>query len=176
MLSKFHVTQFFREEASAGGPRPVFGDMLDKAIAHADETGEPVHIHVQKMDRAFRDLEQTLKEIKRVARRLVFFVLHDISPAPLDPKNPAQALLVSILGAISQFEKDRFTERRSVGIAKAKKEGKYKGRQPTARAKSDEILQLRERKFKIAEIVKLTGVGQASVYRILADHRSAAGA
>lgn len=171
-LNDWGAAQVFKEEASAGGTRPVFDDMIDKAIDRADDTGSPVHIHVQKMDRAFRDLEQALGTIKRAAKRDVLFVLHDISPAPLDPKDPAQALLVSVLGAIGQFEKDRFAERRRVGIERAKQNGKYKGRSPTARAKTDEVLGLRERGMSVKEIRMLTGISQASVYRIFKDAKT----
>jgi len=168
-LRKHGVGRFFEEEASAGGVRPVFDDMIEQAIDRAEATADAVHIHVTKLDRAFRDLEQALKTIKRTPKFNVLWVLHDISPTPLDPKDPAQQLLVSVLGAIGQFEKDRFAERRAIGIERAKKEGRYKGRAPTAMAKSDEVVALRKRDFKIAEIVKQTGISQASVYRILKD-------
>lgn len=167
------VTVLFTEEASAGGKRPVFDGMIEKAIAHAEETGHPVAIHVTKMDRGFRDLEQALRTIKRTPKYNVFWVLHDIAPTPINPKDPAQALLVSVLGAIGQFEKDRFAERRAVGIAKAKKEGKYKGRAPTAQAKSPQVIALHGRGFKPAEIATQAGMGVASVYRILAHHKAA---
>jgi len=167
------VTVMFTEEASAGGTRPVFDSMIEKAIAHAEDTGHPVAIHVTKMDRGFRDLEQALRTIKRTPKYNVFWVLHDIAPTPINPKDPAQALLVSVLGAIGQFEKDRFAERRTVGIAKAKKEGKYKGRAPTAQAKAPQVIALHARGFKPAEIATQAGMGVASVYRILADHKAA---
>ena len=40
-----------------------------------------------------------------------------------------------MLGAIAQFERELMLERQREGVAKAKLEGKYKGRAPTARAK-----------------------------------------
>lgn len=58
-----------------------------------------------------------------------------------------------------------------IGIAKAKKEGKYRGRAPTARAKTAEVLLLQSRKFTPDEIAKQLEIGRASVYRILRDHR-----
>ena len=47
-----------------------------------------------------------------------------------------------MVGAIAQFEREIMLERQREGIAKAKAEGKYKGRAPTARAKADEVLTL----------------------------------
>jgi DNA invertase Pin-like site-specific DNA recombinase len=101
----------------------------------------------------------------------VRFTLHDIAKTPLDPTDAAQSLHFHVLAAIGQFEKDRFAERRTVGIAKAKKEGKYKGRAPTARAKTADVLALHARSFKAPEIATQLGIGVASVYRILADHK-----
>jgi len=172
-LTAAGASVIYTEKASAGGDRPIFDSMIEQAIDHAEDTGQPVHIHVLKMDRGFRDLEQALRTIKRTPKYNVFWVLHDISPNPFNPADPAQSLLVSVLGAIGQFEKDRFAERRAVGIAKAKKEGKYKGRAPTARAKSDDILAAKAQGLKPAQIAKVHDVSVASVYRILADHREA---
>ena len=79
-----------------------------------------------------------------------------------------------MMGAVAQFERDRLAERRAYGIAKAKAEGRYKGRKPTARAKSTQVLELRERGFKPDEIAKQLDIGRASVFRILRDHRETA--
>jgi DNA invertase Pin-like site-specific DNA recombinase len=60
------------------------------------------------------------------------------------------------------------TERiRGGGVAKAKAEGKYKGRAPTARAKASEVLRLRGEGVGPTEIGKRLKIGRASVYRIL---------
>jgi len=58
-------------------------------------------------------------------------------------------------------------ERRREGIAKAQKEGKYKGRAPTVRRRADEIIRLREAGITPTEIAMRLGIGRASVYRIL---------
>ncbi len=173
-LTRAGATNIFREECSAGTHRPIFEDMLDQAMERAEQTGEPVNIHVTKMDRAFRDLEHAIRTVKRTYRHGVRFTLHDIAATPLDPTDAAQSLHFHVLAAIGQFEKDRFAERRAIGIAKAKKDNKYKGRVPTARAKTPEVLALKDRNFKAPEIAKQLGIGVASVYRILADAKTEA--
>ncbi len=60
-------------------------------------------------------------------------------------------------------------ERQREGIAKAKAAGKYKGRKPTARAKSDEVLAMHRDGIGATQIAKELGIGRASVYRIIAD-------
>jgi DNA invertase Pin-like site-specific DNA recombinase len=43
---------------------------------------------------------------------------------------------------MAQFEREMMLERQREGIAKAKAQGKYKGRKPTARAKAQNALRL----------------------------------
>lgn len=173
LLTQAGATNIFKEESSAGHHRPVFEDMIEQAMDRAEQTGQSVNIHITKMDRAFRDIEHAIKTVKRSYKHGVRFTLHDIAKTPLDPTDAAQSLHFHVLAAIGQFEKDRFAERRTVGIAKAKKEGKYKGRAPTARAKTADVLALHARSFKAPEIATQLGIGVASVYRILADHKAA---
>ena len=59
-------------------------------------------------------------------------------------------------------------ERQRAGVARAKAEGRYKGRKPTARAKAPEIKKLRSEGRTVPEIVVATGVSRASVFRVLA--------
>jgi DNA invertase Pin-like site-specific DNA recombinase len=61
-------------------------------------------------------------------------------------------------------------ERQREGIAKAKAEGKYKGRKPTARNQADDIRQMHAAKLRAPEIAAKLGVSERSVYRVLADH------
>ena len=68
-----------------------------------------------------------------------------------------QALVFNMVGAIAQFEREIMLERQREGIAKAKAEGKYKGRAPTAMAKSDEVLTL------LKDGIGATGVAESSV-------------
>ena len=75
--------------------------------------------------------------------------------------------LLTMIGAIGQFEKEMMLERQREGIAKAKSEGKYKGRAPTARVKADEVRALHAQRVGATEIANRLAIGRASVYRIL---------
>jgi DNA invertase Pin-like site-specific DNA recombinase len=63
-------------------------------------------------------------------------------------------------------------ERQHEGVQRAKREGKYKGRAPTARAKAHDIVKLAGEGMKREDIAKRLGVGVASVYRALASART----
>ena len=82
--------------------------------------------------------------------------------------------MLNLLGSISQFEREVMLERQREGVAKAKAEGKYKGRKPTARAKSDQIVELDRKGITREEIAAQLGIGVASVYRVLKAARVAA--
>ena len=82
--------------------------------------------------------------------------------------------MLTLLGAIAEFERELMLERQRDGIAAAKAEGKYKGRQPTARNKATEILQLIAQGKTRQQVATELGVGIASVYRVLAAQKAAA--
>jgi DNA invertase Pin-like site-specific DNA recombinase len=69
---------------------------------------------------------------------------------------------------IAQFERELIRERMLVGIAKAKAEGKYRGRAPTARMKADKVKQLHAAGVGPSEIARQLSIGRTSVFRILA--------
>jgi DNA invertase Pin-like site-specific DNA recombinase len=58
-------------------------------------------------------------------------------------------------------------ERQREGIAKAKGEGKYKGRAPTARAKAADVRRLADEGMTREAIAAKLNIGGASVYRAL---------
>jgi DNA invertase Pin-like site-specific DNA recombinase len=60
-------------------------------------------------------------------------------------------------------------ERQREGIARAKREGRYKGRVPAARRQADEIMRLKETGIRPPEIASRLGIGRASVYRVLGE-------
>ena len=85
----------------------------------------------------------------------------------LDTTTPTGRLMLSMLGSVAQFEREMMLERQREGIAKAKAEGLYKGRKPTAMAKADDVKALAAKGMGATEIAKTLGIGRASVYRAL---------
>ena len=87
----------------------------------------------------------------------------------IDTATPTGKLMLTVLGGIAEFEREIMLERQREGIAKAKADGKYKGRKPTARAKEEDVLRLKAEGVGPTEIARRLGIGRASVYRILGD-------
>jgi len=75
--------------------------------------------------------------------------------------------MLNVLGGVAQFEREMMLERQREGIAKAKDEGKYKGRKPTAKAKTDDVKALHAEGLSMGQIAERLGIGKGSVHRIL---------
>jgi DNA invertase Pin-like site-specific DNA recombinase len=104
---------------------------------------------------------QTLDE-KHVGLRIC-----DFGGSPVDTKSPSGKLLLTVFGAIAEFERGVMLQRQKEGIAAAKAQGKYKGRKPTARVRQTEVSLLHSQGIGAAQIAKTLGIGRASVYRMI---------
>jgi DNA invertase Pin-like site-specific DNA recombinase len=89
----------------------------------------------------------------------------------MDTHTPTGKLMVTMLGAVAQFEREMMLERQREGIAKAKSEGRYKGRKPIAEDLRHNVLKLAAEGATRKAIASQLGIGEATVYRILATKR-----
>jgi DNA invertase Pin-like site-specific DNA recombinase len=80
---------------------------------------------VCKLDRLARSTQHLLTITERLKAKGVALRVLNLG---LDTSTSTGALLLTMLGAIGQFEREMMLERQREGIAKAKREGKYKGR------------------------------------------------
>lgn len=124
-----------------------------------------------KPDRIARSVTDLLGIVERLKKK---GVVVRILSMHLDTSNPTSMLSLSILAAVSQWEREIMLERQRAGIAKARAEGKYRGRAPTARAKAHEVRRLKAEGKSIMDIIAATGISRASVYRALNDVAAAA--
>jgi DNA invertase Pin-like site-specific DNA recombinase len=156
--------RLFSERTSAVGPRKA----LDEAI---DFVREGDAIVVTKLDRLARSVGDLVRIVERLTKKRVGL---RILAMGVDTATPTGKLVVNVLGAIGQFEREIMLERQREGVQRAKREGKYKGRAPTARAKAADIVKLAGEGVKREDIAARLGVGVASVYRVLAERKAAA--
>jgi len=156
--------RLWREQTSALGPRVA----LEEAISFARAGDSLV---VTKICRLARSVANLVSIIDRLEKKGVSLRILSMG---IDTATPTGRLMLNLLGLISQFEREVMLERQREGVAKAKAEGKYKGRKPTARAKSDQILELDRQGLSREGIAKQVGIGIASVYRILKSAKMAA--
>lgn len=123
---------------------------------------------VTKLDRLARSVAHLLGIVDQITAKKASLRILDMS---IDTATPNGRLMLNLIGSIAQFEREIMLERQREGIAKAKADGKYKGRKPTAQAKADDVLRLvRQEGVSAADAAKQLSIGRASVYRILDQH------
>ena len=119
---------------------------------------------VTKPDRLARNTGELLTIVDDLDKR---GVATRILSMDIDTGTATGRLILTMLAGVAAFERSIMLERQRAGIAKAKAEGKYRGRQPTARSKSDQVLSLKAEGVGPSEIAKRLGIGRTSVHRIL---------
>jgi DNA invertase Pin-like site-specific DNA recombinase len=77
--------------------------------------------------------------------------------------------MFTLLGGIAQFERELMLERQREGVAKAKAEGKYKGRKPSSDDVREQVITLVGQGKSKAYVARELGISQASVYRVLSN-------
>ena len=153
-------TKIFQEEVSSvGGNRQE----LERALDYVREGDVLVVTKMDRLARSVADLVFITSRLREKGVELRVLALN------LDTATPTGKLMLNLLGSIAEFERELMLERQREGIAKAKTEGKYKGRAPTARSRTEEVIRMRSEGTSPAKIVEALGISRASVFRILKD-------
>ena len=95
---------------------------------------------VTRLDRLARSVADLVRITELLAAKGVTLRVLALS---LDTATPTGQLMLNLLSAVAQFERQIMLGRQREGIAKAKREGKYRGRAPTARRQATAVLALR---------------------------------
>ncbi len=90
----------------------------------------------------------------------------------MDTQTPTGKLMLTLLGAVAQFEREMMLERQREGIAKAKSEGRYKGRKAIEADRRHSVHSVAAEGSTRAVIAAQLGIGEATVYRILAEAKA----
>jgi DNA invertase Pin-like site-specific DNA recombinase len=150
----------FAERVSSVAPRAKLEAVLD--FVREGDT-----LTVTKPDRLARSVADMLAIIARLEAKGVALRVLSMGGSEVHTRTPTGKLMLTMLGAVAEFERALMLERQREGIAKAKAEGKYKGRVPTAQRQAADVRNLRAQGVKPAEIAARLGIGRASVYRLL---------
>jgi DNA invertase Pin-like site-specific DNA recombinase len=163
----------------AAGAEKVFSERVS-SVAKRDALGacleflrEGDALVVTKPDRLARNTAELLAIEADLSKRGIGLVVLSMGGEKLDTRNPTSKLMLTILGGVATWEREIMLERQREGIAKAKAEGKYKGRKPTVAKQAEQIRAMRAAGEKPAHIAKRLGVARSSVYRMLDDGAAA---
>lgn len=138
---------------------------LTACLAHLRE-GDTLNVH--SMDRLCRNLDDLRKIVKDLTGRGVVVKFHKEGLIFNGDDSPMSNLLLSMLGAVAEFERSIILERQKEGIAIAKGEGKYKGRKPSLSAERiHELLARISLGEKKTVLAKEFGISRETVYSYL---------
>src|SRR4051812_36373895 len=151
------AAKLFSEQASSVAQRAKLAECL--AFLRDGDV-----LMVTKPDRLARSTAELLAIEADLSRRGIGLVVLSMGGERLDTRNPTSKLMLTILAGVATWEREIMLERQREGIAKAKAEGKYKGRRPTI--VPDEVARLSET-MGPAAIAKHLGIARSSVYRML---------
>lgn len=117
-MQKYNIEKWFTEKISAKDTnRPKLQELLEFA-----REGDTIHIH------DFSRLARSVKDLLDIVEQLNAKGVHLISNKEnIDTSTPTGKLMLTMIGAVNEFERSNLLERQREGIAIAKRSGKYKG-------------------------------------------------
>ena len=120
-LEKYGIERWYTEKISGkDANRPKLQEMLDYV-----RDGDTIHIH--DLSRLARSTADLLVIVDLLTKKGVHLVSNKEN---IDSSTPTGKLMLTMIGAINEFERTNILERTREGIAIAKRNGVYKGRKP----------------------------------------------
>jgi DNA invertase Pin-like site-specific DNA recombinase len=161
-LDGIDLKKYFIDKVSGKDrDRPKLKEMIEYA-----RDGDTIVVH--SMDRLARNLDDLRKLVFQFTDNgiKVEFVKECLTFTGDD--SPMSNLLLSMMGAVAEFERDLIKERQMEGIAIAKNKGVYKGRKPALQQEKIEEIKIRVNKGdKKTHIAKDFGISRETLYQYL---------
>jgi len=158
-LKKSGCNKIFAEKKS--GTSTQSRTQLEECLNYLREDDTLVVTRIDRLARSLRDLQNLVHDLKDKGIEL------KATEQPIDTSTAAGKAFLDMLGVFAEFETNLRKERQLDGIEKAKAEGKYKGRKPTAQAKAKRVKDLIKQGMTRQAVATELDIGIASVYRIL---------
>ena len=165
-LKRHGIDHWFIEKVSGKNmDRQELQKMLDTV-----QCGDTVYIHdFSRLARSTKDLLCMVEQFQNMGVHLVS------DKENLDTSTPTGKLMLTMIAAINEFERQNMLDRQKEGIAVAKKNGVYKGRKPTEYDHSlfDTLhAQVESRLLTVTEAAKQLGVTRRTWYRIAEQNKA----
>ena len=159
MLREYGVDRIFSEKMTGTkASRPEL-DRLRETMRAGDQI---VVESLSRLGRSSKDLLNLLDEFDR--KGVKFISLKE----RIDTTTPTGKLLITVLSAISQFERDLIVQRTQEGLKAARARGRIGGRPRVDGKKISQAVRLYQTQtMSVNEIAKTTGVSASSLYRYL---------
>jgi DNA invertase Pin-like site-specific DNA recombinase len=162
-LVGFDLDRVFVDHASG---KNIERPQLAALLAYVRD-GDQVYIHsLDRLGRNLIDLRRIVSDL--VARDITIHFMTENLIFNADQSSPMSTLLLSMLGAVAEFERSLIHERQREGIAAAKNRGVYRGRRPSLTP--DQIAEIKRLVLEgvpKAELARRFGVSRETVYQVI---------
>lgn len=161
-LHAAHVEQTFVDEGVSGSvsSRPE----LDKCLAHLREGDTLV---VWRLDRLARSLKNLLELVESLSQRGIH--LRSLTEA-IDTSSASGRLILSVFGALAEFERSLIIERTQAGLMAARARGVRIGRPMAMNAgQIEQARTLVSAGHRVPDVARSLGVGRSTLYRVLGE-------
>ena len=168
-LQKYDIEKWFTEKVSGkDANRPQLQAMLEFV-----REGDTVYIHdFSRLARSTKDLLAIVEQLKDKGVTLVS------NKENLDTNTPHGKLMLTMLAAINEFERENMLERQREGIAEAVKAGKYKGRKEV-NVDEDTFIELiskyKRRQLTKTQVAEQLGVSRPTLYKLIKQKEAETG-
>ena len=132
-LEKYGIEKWYVEKVSGKNTEREQLQLLLDFVREGDE------VYVMDFSRLSRSVQDLLNIVDLLNKKKVRLVSLKEN---LDTSTATGKLMLTMIGAISEFERENILERQREGIAIAKREGKYKGRKPVVPDNFDEVYEM----------------------------------
>lgn len=160
--ANFKIDYWFEDTGISGKTcaalRPQFKQLLEKI-----RDGET--LVVSKLDRLGRDAIDVLQTVKLLSQRSIKVIVHQLGNTDLS--SPAGKMLLTMLSAVAEMERDLLVERTQAGLERAKSEGKVLGRPSKTNAtQRAEIIEKLNAGVSVSQVARDYGVSRGSIITI----------
>lgn len=162
-LNKYGIDKWFTEKISAKDTnRPQLQAMLDFV-----REGDTIYIHdFSRLARSTKDLLEITDQLQQKKVNLVS------NKENLDSSTPTGKLMLTMIAAINEFERQNLLERQREGIAIAKREGKFKGGQVKRIEEKDFVKyyeQYKSREINKGQLAAALKISRPTLDKLLKD-------
>ena len=158
-LDGIELDEVFTDHASG---KDTKRPQLQAMLKHVRKGDELVVHSMDRLARSLVDLRRTVDELAAKGVR-VRFVKEGLTFG--DTSDPCATLMLSVMGAVAEFERSLTLERQREGIAIAKREGRYTGRKVAlSPAQAREVTARLAGGESAAALAREFGVSRATVY------------
>jgi DNA invertase Pin-like site-specific DNA recombinase len=155
-LKKYNVEKWYSEKVSGKDTKREQLQLMLDFVREGDE------IYVEDFSRLSRSVQDLLGIVELLNEKGVKLVSLKEN---LDTSTPTGKLMLTMIGAIAEFERMNILERQREGIALAKREGKYKGRKEKVLDNFDEVFKMwKDEEITAVAASKMLGISRATFY------------